>query len=557
MTSESASNRYRDGDEIGRGAMGSINQATDSSLNRPVAMKILKHQGHELSEARFTREAMVLARLEHPNIVPIHDFGRRPDGSVFYTMKLVRGSTLGSILKGLRDGEPDIVQHYTLSRLLQIFRKMCDAMAFSHKQGIIHRDLKPDNIMVGAFGEVLVMDWGLARISEGLTDADTLGTSGGKIASEDTAANASQENAGTIDGKIASASDDALTSDSSVGGYTSDDTNESQPDASDSMTHFGGFADQGEGKHWTIGESECDHDSQLTLDGSVMGTPQYMAPEQARGSVNEHDRRTDIYSLGAILYHMLTLRPPVSGLIPQLLSKVIKGKIDPPVSYNVHLTRKGAAKKTKGDDTIALVHCPGETIPAALSAVTMRALATRSDDRYQTVDELLGEIDAWEGGFATSAEDIGTLGQIRLLIERHRIVSASAALFTIFGIAFVLRLFASEERARLGEKAANKATAEALTAQSKADAAKDEALLAADAAVKARKEADVAREETRIELGRANLALADTAWSNRDSRSLSRYLDEVPPDLRETDTTWRYLNAKQGGTLPRCQTLAR
>ena len=142
MTSESASNRYRDGDEIGRGAMGSINQATDSSLNRPVAMKILKHQEHELSEARFTREAMVLARLEHPNIVPIHDFGRRPDGSVFYTMKLVRGSTLGSILKGLRDGEPDIVQHYTLSRLLQIFRKMCDAMAFSHKQGIIHRDIK-------------------------------------------------------------------------------------------------------------------------------------------------------------------------------------------------------------------------------------------------------------------------------------------------------------------------------------------------------------------------------------------------------------------------------
>jgi serine/threonine protein kinase len=160
------------GRRIAQGGMGAILEASDCKLGRTIAVKIMLSEAEcsEEQKQRFIQEAAVLGRLEHPNIVPIHDLGRDSEGSLYYTMKLVKGRTLQDILNDLRHEKPEVLAHYTLDRLLTIFRKVCDALAFAHAQKIIHRDLKPENIMVGEFGEVLVMDWGIAKILDGSAD---------------------------------------------------------------------------------------------------------------------------------------------------------------------------------------------------------------------------------------------------------------------------------------------------------------------------------------------------------------------------------------------------
>ena len=160
--------RYRAGSEVGRGGMGRILEAEETPLRRPVAMKVLltseRGQGH--AEERFIREARVTGGLEHPSIVPVHELNVDETGRVFYTMKLVKGLTLREVLYRLSNGESEARRSYKLQSLLTMFQKVCDAVAFAHAQPnpIIHRDLKPDNIMVGEYGEVLVMDWGLAKV---------------------------------------------------------------------------------------------------------------------------------------------------------------------------------------------------------------------------------------------------------------------------------------------------------------------------------------------------------------------------------------------------------
>jgi serine/threonine protein kinase len=116
-------------------------------------------------DPRFRKEARVLANLAHPNIVPIYNLGVNSAGRPFYSMKLVKGRTLQSVLNAVREGEDAAVAEFTRARLLMVFRKVCDAMAFAHSKGVLHRDLKPENVMVGEYGEVLVMDWGLAKVS--------------------------------------------------------------------------------------------------------------------------------------------------------------------------------------------------------------------------------------------------------------------------------------------------------------------------------------------------------------------------------------------------------
>jgi len=544
--------------------MGSITQATDRTLNRAVAMKILRHQGHEISESRFAREAMVLARLEHPNIVPIHDFGRRADGSVFYTMKLVRGETLSSIITGIRNGQAETLERYPLAKLLQVFRKMCDAMAFAHHQGIIHRDLKPENVMVGACGEVLVMDWGLAKLSDSLqTNAVSPDlTDQPQVVNSDS--NSISETSGTLSERPEQpAVDDASLTRADEGTSIGASTDELEGGTRDSMmTICGPFADQGEYQDTAALAANLEMASELTLDGSVMGTPQFMSPEQAKGDVTKHDCRSDIYSLGAILYEMLTLRPPVSGPLHLIISRVINGRIDPPVFYNAPAKPSETGPgKSKEAETIELRHCTDGKVPAALSAVAMRALAKQPEDRYQVVNDLLGDIDAWEGGFATSAEEIGTLGQIRLLIERHRIVAASASILVLFSVAFVFRLMQSEYQADVARDDAQKSEAKAITARDEAEAAegialqaKSEALAARDAAVKSRAKAEVEEAKAQVELARANIALADAAWANHDPQALSNHLERVKkPDLR--DSTWRYLKTKMAGPIATLQNL--
>ena len=344
--------KYNVGDEVARGGMGAIRLGKDQTLMREVAIKSMLKLKPGVAEnhsdmARFIEEAQVTGQLEHPGIVPVYELGVDDDSQVFYTMKFVKGKTLQSILNDIRKNDSATVAEFPLHRLVQLFYRVCDAVAFAHSRGVVHRDLKPANLMIGEFGEVFVMDWGLAKI---------LGSS--------------------------------------------DDHEE---------------ADDSPALVESIRTTDEEHDWQ-TLAGQVGGTPEFMAPEQARGESHKIDPRSDIYALGAILYYILTLRPPISGTsVVEKLRAVDEGKILPPREF-----------ETDAD----LLHCPGGKIPDALAAVSMKAMSLSRADRYQSVKKLQGEIDAYERGFATGAEDAGLLTLIRLFMKRHQ--GAVAFLASIF-----------------------------------------------------------------------------------------------------------------------------
>ncbi len=225
--------------ELGRGGMGAVYETEDRELNRLVAVKVLNTP--EVTDdlrQRMVREAQIIARLEHPGIVPVHDVGTLPDGRIFYAMKLVRGSRLDEYA----------AQAVSLNDRLRKFQAVCDAVAFAHAHGVIHRDLKPQNIMIGSFGEVLVLDWGVAKIKP-------------------------QMNA---------------------------DDHRSEPNPSSSAF---------------IGDN--------TASGTVIGTRNYMSPEQARGETDQLDERADVYSLGAVLRFLLNDQPKISKAAQAVVAKAM------------------------------------------------------------------------------------------------------------------------------------------------------------------------------------------------------------------------------------------
>lgn len=162
---------------IARGGMGVVMQARDLRLRRTVAMKVMKtsNQFSRENVLRFIDEAQLTGQLEHPNIVPLYEIGLDEHGETFYTMKYVRGTTLDEVLRGLRHGNERVVAKYPLGTLLTIFQKICDGVAYAHSKGVVHRDLKPENVMIGSYGEVLVMDWGLAKNTTA-ADRETIGS---------------------------------------------------------------------------------------------------------------------------------------------------------------------------------------------------------------------------------------------------------------------------------------------------------------------------------------------------------------------------------------------
>ena len=447
--------------EIARGGMGRIFAAEDPLLGREVAVKVSSVHA-EGGDAQFAREAMVLAELAHPNIVPVHAMGVNAQGFPFYSMKLVRGKTLQAVLKELTAKNAETVARYGLERLLLIFRKVCDAVEFAHAKGFLHRDLKPENVMVGEFGEVLVMDWGLAQPLPGKT-----WPRGGRV-------------------------------------ETSGD------------------------------ESAC-----------IEGTPLYMSPEQAQGK--RLDERSDIYALGAVLYSILTQRPPVHGSsLAEVLRKVRDGEVTP-------LSTRLKASRTEVPAP-AFVGEMRTRIPDALRAVTLKAMAREPARRYQSVSELVLDLESYLNGFATAAENANWLRQVYLWGRRHRGVSVLLCLLVLAVGGFTVSLSVSQKRAL---RSAREAEANALRANAHALEARNNALEAEENAKVARKNAreaelseryaEEARDRARRETARAQIALVEAGEQDLNAEAMNRILPTIPPDLRTQE--WEYLKARAQGAL--------
>ena len=370
--------KYEIGNTLAKGGMGAVLNARELTIQRNVAMKVMLDGSASDEVMRFVSEAKVTGQLEHPNIVPVHELGVDDKERVFYTMKYVRGITLRKVLDLLFERQEATIEKYPLAQLLTVFQKVCDAIAFAHSKGVIHRDLKPENFMIGDYGEVLVMDWGLAKVLDPTRNQAAAG----------------------YDGK--------------------------------SMIRTG------------VREELAAAEKQS---GNVMGTPQYMAPEQAYGAHDQLDIRTDVYALGAILHHLLTLRPPIEGHDPQVvLRKAAHGEWEP--------ARHTTAGRTR------LPHLPGGKVPDALSAVAQKAMANKADDRYQSVPDFQADIEAYQSGFATTAEKAG-MGKLALLLfKRQRyLVAGLATAIVLFIVALVAILShrasdvaAEQEMAALVEK---------------------------------------------------------------------------------------------------------
>ena len=278
-----AGTRYELVSVLGRGGMAVVYLARDTTLDREVALKVLDWSVDTAAAPRLALEARVLARLEHPGIVPVHDFGQLADGRLFYAMKRVRGERLDRWVERVAD----------VHERLAVFLRICEATAFAHAQGVIHRDLKPENVMVGEFGEVLVLDWGIARV-RGFADAGAAGPA--------------------------------------------------SPAAG-------------------------------TGHGTVLGTPAYMAPEQARGDALV-DETADVFSLGAIL----------SGLAPS---------------------------------------------HRAVRAIAAKAMAADRAQRYPTVAALGGEVSRFIAGAAVDALREGLADRLVRFASRHRLPLALVATYLV------------------------------------------------------------------------------------------------------------------------------
>jgi serine/threonine-protein kinase len=288
--------RYQSQKKLVAGGMGAILEVRDQDLLRTVVKKVVLPQlkGDRETLRRFVIEARITGLLEHPNIIPVHELGFDEETGLYFTMKLARGETLLEILDKLRREEPAYVARYTSFALLNIFRKICDAVAFAHANSIIHQDIKPMNVIVGEHGEVLLMDWGLAK-------------------------------------------------------YVGDPAAEKDP-----------------ARRLAVEELVRGTKGQR---GAVTGTLSYLSPEQCAG--RGVDRQSDVFLLGATLYHLFTLEPPYTGkTVAEIFAKAQAGDLIPPE-----------------------IRTLGRQIPEDVCRIIRKAMARRKSDRYPTVEALIQDVD--------------------------------------------------------------------------------------------------------------------------------------------------------------------
>jgi tRNA A-37 threonylcarbamoyl transferase component Bud32 len=324
-----------------KGGLGDVFIARDEQLHREVALKQLKDRHADRSESRlrFLFEAEVTGSLEHPGIVPVYGLGRYPDGRPYYAMRLIDGSSLKEVINNFHDTKApksDLGgRAIEFRKLLRRFQDVCNTIAFAHSRGVIHRDIKPSNIMVGRFGETLVVDWGLAKTF--------------------------------------------------TNGETSDGSNRSSDDR----------------------QFE-------TLVGAPIGTPSYMSPEQAAGQIDRLGPSSDVYSLGATLYHLLTGRTSFEGDdLSQIIERVRKGQFSPP-------------------------HRIARDVPAPLAMICLKAMALKPENRYSTPQALANDIDHWLAGEPVSVYREWFVQRIWRWGKIHPWVVGSVGVLTFLVISFFL-----------------------------------------------------------------------------------------------------------------------
>ncbi len=354
---------------LGRGGMGTVYRAYDRRLDREVALKVVQlsegaGDDDEMVE-RLLREARILARLEHPGIVPVHDAGLLPDGRAFYAMKRVRGLRLDEHARAV-----------PLPERLRAFERVCEAVAFAHAHGVLHRDFKPENVMIGPFGEVLVMDWGVARVNavsprsslhsrRPLSPSPPPALPGREGRQKDTEEGSLRE---THDPGMSRGGAPSCPRPRWVAGRSPKRAGEVKP---------GG----GVRPYIERGPRETAH-------GTILGTPGYMAPEQARGEVERITERSDVYALGALLGFLLA----------------------------------------------------GEEPPKALSAIRRRAMAAAPEERYAQVEELAADLSRYLAGLAVSAHRESLLERGRRFAAKHKVAILLVLAYALMRVLLILIL---------------------------------------------------------------------------------------------------------------------
>jgi WD40 repeat protein/serine/threonine protein kinase len=344
--STSAGGRYHILRPHARGGIGLVSVALDAELHREVALKeILPEQAdNPTSRTRFLREAEITGRLEHPGIVPVYGLGMCDAGRPYYVMRFVRGETLKEAIDHSRQADALAASERAgksraLRQLLSRFLDACNALSYAHSRGVVHRDIKPSNILLGPYGETLVVDWGLA-----------------KVVGQDVPVESAE---GTL---------------------------------------------RPEGPSGGSGSSE-------TVAGTAVGTPAYMSPEQAEGRIEAIRPASDVYSLGATLYCILTGRPPFEGGdLVEVVRQVRQGDFPAPRRLDPR-------------------------VPAALDAVVRKAMALRPGDRYASVQHLAADVEHWLADEPVTAHADPLPARLARWTRRHRTATAALAILVIAGLA--------------------------------------------------------------------------------------------------------------------------